>query len=183
MLLKKCYSVITSCYILWSKATCKRRANISRSGGSLMTYMAHFIFWSGITFAYDKMLIRILLKWLNAVKIIWSTIHKYQHSPLKKHSPSRALPGQQGAIIPQYSIIMGFLAQTQAAHRQPAATLITQHHLHKKVTDLSAIISRRTMPYNWALATEAAGQRSPNGSDAKLKLGSFSSGTSTLLRL
>lgn len=108
-------------------------------------------------------------------------IHKYQHSPLKNTLPAGHYQVNKGQYLS--SIIMGFSAQTQAAHRQPAATLITQHHLHKKVTDLSAIISQRTMPYNWALATEAAGQRSPNGSDAELKLGSFSSGASTLLRL
>lgn len=108
-------------------------------------------------------------------------IHKYQHSPLKKNTlPAGHYQVNKGQYLS--SIIMGFSAQTQAAHRQPAATLITQHHLHKKVTDLSAIISQRTMPYNWVLATEAAGQKSPNGSDAELKLGSFSSGASTLLR-
>lgn len=81
---------------------------------------------------------------------------------------------------------MGFSAPTQAARHQPAATLITQHHLYKKVTDLPAIISQRTMPYNWALATEAAGQRSPNGSDTltlSLNLLAFPSGAPRLLRL
>lgn len=82
----------------------------------------------------------------------------------QKPSPTRALRGQKGAI-PQ-SIIADFSAQTQAAQHQTAATLITQHHLYKKVTDLPTIISQPTMPYNWALAAEAAGQRSPNGSDA-----------------
>lgn len=61
---------------------------------------------------------------------------------------------------------MCFSVQTQAAQHQPDATVITQHHLYKKVTDLPAIISQPTMPNNWAPADEAAGQRSPNGSDA-----------------
>lgn len=80
-------------------------------------------------------------------KIIRSIIHHYE----KKNEKIKILPpGHCQVKRGQYlsSRIVGFSAQTPAAQHQPAATLITQHHLYKKVTDLPAIISRPTMPYN-----------------------------------
>lgn len=57
----------------------------------------------------------------------------------------------------------GLSANTRAVHRQPAATVNTQHHLYNKVTDLPAIIYQWTMAActTGVLAVKgAAGQRS-----------------------